>query len=168
MTGGCVLFVPWEARLGTFSRHCHFLRTPHGLVTCSIQFHVEILLPKCSLLKQGHQSQLFRTMSWESSKFKASFSPEQRAPVSGKQKKDHTFYEQKNPWKKCSEVTSSYCCFHSSCDCVVYQTFHSTTLEQAIFWDYGEGMQQLLVKLTTLQFFYGILFFLWTLRGKHQ
>lgn len=30
-------------------------------------------------------------------------------------------------------------------------------------------MQQLLVKLTSLQFFFnGILFFLWTLRGKHQ
>lgn len=46
MTQGCVLFVPWEARLGTFPRHCHLLSTPHGLVTCSLQFHVEILLSK--------------------------------------------------------------------------------------------------------------------------
>lgn len=36
----------WEARPGTFSRHCHLLSTPHGLVTRSIQFHVEILLSK--------------------------------------------------------------------------------------------------------------------------
>lgn len=90
-------------------------------------------------------------------------------PVNGKQQEITFFMDTKILGKKCSAVTSSHCCFHSYCASVVYQTFHSTTLEQAIFWDYGEGMQQLLVKLTSLQFFfYEILFFLWTPRGKHQ
>lgn len=168
MTWGCVLFVPWDARLGTFSRHCHLLSTAHSLVTFSIQFHMEILWSKLPAqagppkpVVQDHVQSIFKTEGFIFS--------EQPVPVSGKQREITLFMNTKILGKKCSEVTSSQCCFHSYCDCVVYQTFHSTTLEQAVFWDYGQGMQQLLVKLTSLQFFYGILFFLWILRGgKHR
>lgn len=157
MTRGCVLFVAWETRLGTFS-WAH----PTAWWRAASSSTWKSFYPS-SLLQQGHQSQLFRTMFWISSKFKTSFS------LSNLHQWVETLFMNIKIFRKNKNAQKSppaTAIFILTVTVLFTKPFTSTTPEQAIFWDYGEGMQQLLVKLTSLQVFLCNLVFSLNSEGK--